>query len=63
MRQLSGEQVVEIRQMLGEGLSPHEVADTIGRVAGLDAVEVLELESTVSEVARQLTDPAVDGSS
>jgi hypothetical protein len=54
--QLSDEQGVEIRQMLGEGLSPRDVADSIGRVAGLDAVEVLELESAVEELAQQLAD-------
>lgn len=52
MAQLSDEQAVEIRQMLGEGMSPPDVADLIGRVAGLGPVEVLELASAVEELAQ-----------
>lgn len=52
MAQLSDEQAVEIRQMLGEGMSPPDVADLIGRVAGLGPVEVLELASAIEELAQ-----------
>lgn len=62
MAQLSDEQAAEIQQMLGGGMSSRDVADSIGRVAGLGPVEVLELESMINDLAHQLTDPPVGGS-
>lgn len=50
---LSEEQAVEIRQMLGEGMSPRDVADSIGRVAGLDPIEVLELEAAIGDLVHE----------
>jgi hypothetical protein len=54
---LSDEQAAEIQRMLGDGMSSRDVADSIGRVAGLDPVEVLELESMIDDLARQPTVP------
>lgn len=51
MAPLSEDQAVEIRRMLGEGMSPRDVADSIGRVAGLDPMEILELESVIDDLA------------
>jgi hypothetical protein len=62
MQRLSEGQAGEIRRLLDEGLSPQEVADTIGRVAGLEPIEVLELESAAEDLARQHADHPQGGS-
>lgn len=56
---LSNDQAAEIQQMLDDGMSSRDVADSIGRVAGLDPVEVLELEVMIDDLAPQPTDPPV----
>lgn len=53
MAELTTDQIAEIKQLLGEGMSPRAVADSIGRIADLGRLDVLDIRSIVERLSYQ----------
>ncbi|KAA1249866.1 hypothetical protein F0Q45_12740 [Mycobacterium simiae] len=48
---LTRAQIDEIRQRLDEGMSPEAIADSIGRLADLDELDIVTIRSTAYDLS------------
>ncbi len=57
---LSRAQITEIQARLDEGMSPQEIADSIGRMADLEHADILIIRSAAVDLLNGETVPASD---